>query len=123
MTIKPIRDLLNGNNILKANKIRRDSIKQVAANRALVDLIFENLVKYIEEDNFEEIKYTLSYKLFFEDIHDDLIKLLTTEYQKLKVDSLEEATSFIENLKFSYILKGVNGYVFSFMPIIHKRIH
>ena len=37
--------------------------------------------------------------------------------------SLEEAMSFIENLKLSYILKGVNGYVFSFMPIIHKRIH
>ena len=123
MTIKPIRDLLNGNNILKANKIRRDSIKQVAGNRALVDLIFENLVKYIEEDNFEEIKYTLSYKLFFEDIHDELIKLLATEYQKLKLASLEEAMSFIENLKLSYILKGVNGYVFSFMPIIHKRIH
>ena len=116
MRIKPIREFLDGNNILAATKLRRNAIQEIIENKKLVDLIFHELMKSLDNNDFEKIKYTLTHKLFFEDIHNSLIEMLINEYYKIKETSFEESLVFIGNLKFSYLLKGTNGYVFSFMP-------
>lgn len=122
MRIKPIREFLDGNNILAATKLRRNAIQEIIENRKLVDLTFYELMKSLDDNDFEKIKYTLTHKLFFEDIHNSLIEMLINEYYKIKETSFEESLVFIGNLKFSYLLKGTNGYVFSFMPFIYKRV-
>ena len=122
MRIKPIREFLDGNNILAATKLRRNAIQEIIENKKLVDLTFHELMKSLDDNDFEKIKYTLTHKLFFEDIHNSLIEMLINEYYKIKETSFEESLVFIGNLKFSYLLKGTNGYVFSFMPFIYKNI-
>ena len=122
MRIKPIREFLDGNNILAATKLRRNDIQEIIENKKLVDLTFHELMKSLDDNDFEKIKYTLTHKLFFEDIHNSLIEMLINEYYKIKEASFEESLVFIGNLKFSYLLKGTNGYVFSFMPFIYKRV-
>ena len=122
MRIKPIREFLDGNNILAATKLRRNAIQEIIENKKLVDLTFHELMKSLDDNDFEKIKYTLTHKLFFEDIHNSLIEMLINEYYKIKETSFEESLVFIENLKFSYLLKGTNGYVFSFMPFMYKRV-
>lgn len=122
MRIKPIREFLDGNNILAATKLRRNAIQEIIENKKLVDLTFYELMKSLDDNDFEKIKYTLTHKLFFEDIHNSLIEMLINEYYKIKETSFEESLVFIGNLKFSYLLKGTNGYVFSFMPFIYKRV-
>ena len=122
MITKPIREFLDGNNILAATKLRRNAIQEIIENKKLVDLTFHELMKSLDDNDFEKIKYTLTHKLFFEDIHSSLIEMLINEYYKIKETSFEESLVFIGNLKFSYLLKGTNGYVFSFMPFIYKRV-
>ena len=122
MRIKPIREFLDGNNILAATKLRRNAIQEIIENKKLVDLTFYELMKSLDDNDFEKIKYTLTHKLFFEDIHNSLIEMLINEYYKIKETSFEESLVFIGNLKFSYLLKGTNGYVFSFMPFIYKWV-
>ena len=122
MITKPIREFLDGNNILAATKLRRNAIQEIIENKKLVDLTFYELMKSLDDNDFEKIKYTLTHKLFFEDIHNSLIEMLINEYYKIKETSFEESLVFIGNLKFSYLLKGTNGYVFSFMPFIYKRV-
>ena len=122
MRIKPIREFLDGNNILAATKLRRNAIQEIIENKKLVDLTFHELMKSLDDNDFEKIKYTLTHKLFFEDIHNSLIEMLINEYYKIKETSFEESLVFIGNLKFSYLLKGTNGYIFSFMPFIYKRV-
>lgn len=122
MRIKPIKEFLDGNNILAATKLRRNAIQEIIENKKLVDLTFYELMKSLDDNDFEKIKYTLTHKLFFEDIHNSLIEMLINEYYKIKETSFEESLVFIGNLKFSYLLKGTNGYVFSFMPFIYKRV-
>ena len=122
MITKPIREFLDGNNILAATKLRRNAIQEIIENKKLVDLTFHELMKSLDDNDFEKIKYTLTHKLFFEDIHNSLIEMLINEYYKIKETSFEESLVFIGNLKFSYLLKGTNGYVFSFMPFIYKRV-
>ena len=119
MYIKPISNFTS-TDIVKANKLRRMKIKEVIKNKDLMNSIFIKLRNALEEQNNNELDYVLSYELFFEVIPTECIIAFSLMY--LNLDTFKEKECCIQALKDSYISKGTRGFLFSFMPVISKRL-
>ena len=119
MYIKPISKFSVGD-IVKANTLRRLEIQRVIKDKSLIDDIFLRLKSALDQADNSEIENILSYELFFEIIHPECISSLSLGYSNL--DAHKEKSYYIHILKSSYISKGSRGFLFSFMPIISKRL-
>lgn len=119
MYIKPIADF-SVTDIVEANKLRRLKIQDIIKDKTLMNSIFTNLKNALMQSDNSEIEYILSYELFFEVIPTECIVSLLLTYSSL--NTLKEKDNCIQLLKDSYSNKGTRGFLFSFMPIISKRL-
>lgn len=118
MYIKPI-EKFSSTDIVTANRFRRIEVQKVLENKELIDNLFLKLRNSLNSNNKNEIKEILSYKLFFEIIPAECIADLSSMYLTLDI---EGKSRFIQLLKDSYIRKGNRGFVFSFMPVISRKL-
>ena len=119
MHIQPIAEF-SINDIVKANNLRRLRIKDVIKNKSLMNDIFLELKNALDQANNRTIESILSYELFFEVVPVECVAALSLMY--LSLDTYEDKDCCIQLLKDSYINKGIRGFLFSFMPIISKRL-
>lgn len=118
MIIEPIRSLYSSDNDkVKANKLRVSKIKEVISDTNRVDELFIIVQEALLKMDVVRLSNTLSNDLFFEEVYASFILKLLDGF-----NSSNDKISFIENLKVSYILKGVKGIRFAWTPIIDRLI-
>ena len=116
VVIKVIDEISNkkGIGIIEANKIRMKKIQDNIKDFNLVDNLFVDLEVSILKGDIDGLKNVISKKLYFEEI-DGLEFNLINSYKKQR-----DKKMFIEALKKSYMIRGVKGVHFAWMPIILK---
>lgn len=119
MYIKPITKF-SVIDIIKANNLRRVEIQKVIKDKTLMNSIFLKLRNALDQCNNIELEDILSYELFFEVIPPECVAAFSLMY--LDLGTYKEKDCCIQLLKDSYINKGTRGFLFSFMPIISKRL-
>lgn len=116
MIIKPIDDIVTpGANIIEINKLRMKNIQENIYDLVLIDKLFLSLEKAILERDVYKINEIVSRKLFFE----VPCKGIETKI----IDSYKKHTNkkyFIDELKKSYIVRGVKGIQFAWIPILNR---
>lgn len=116
MVIQTLREIVKGSDsIIEANKIRMANIKKNIEYIATVDELIDELEKAILTSNIEEIGNIISYKLFYEEIILGIENALVESYNRQA-----NKKCFMDELKKSYILRGVKGVQFAWIPIIRK---
>ena len=117
MLIKPIEKLyVPGGNIIETNKLRMKSIQNNINDMSLVEYLFTNLEKAILERDIIEIDNIVSKQLFFE--------ILCDGFENKIIESYEQQINkkyFIGELRKSYVIRGVKGIQFAWMPIILRK--
>ena len=116
MIIKVIDEIAaSGENVIEINKIRMKKIQDNLYDLTLVDNLFLELEKSILKRDIAEIENVICKKLFFEmpciGISSKIIDVYEGHANK---------KYFIDELKKSYIIRGVKGMLFTWMPILNR---
>lgn len=116
MIIKPIDDIVTpGANIIEINKVRMKNIQDNIYNFMLIDKLFLDLEKAILKRDVPEIEEIIGKKLFFE--------IPCVGFSSKMIDVYEEHTNkkyFIDELKKSYMIRGIKGIQFAWIPILNR---
>lgn len=117
MIIKTIDEInIQCENVIEANKLRMNKIQDNLMNLASVETMFIDLEKAILKKDFKEINNIISKKLFFE--------MVIIGFENELINSYEKQINkkfFMDELRKSYILRGVKGLQFAWMPIILRK--
>ena len=117
MIIKTIDEInIQCENVIEANKLRMNKIQDNLMNLASVETMFIDLEKAILKKDFKEINNIISKKLFFEMVIIGFENELISSYEKQINKKF-----FMDELRKSYILRGVKGLQFAWMPIILRK--
>ena len=116
MIIKPIDGIVTpGASIVEINKIRMKKIQSNIYDFVLIDKLFFNLEKALLKRDLDKVEEIISKKLFFEvpcvGLADKMIKAYENHTNK---------KYFIDELKKSYITRGVKGVQFTWIPILNR---
>lgn len=116
MIIKAIDNIIvEGASIIEISKTRMKYIQNNICDLALVDNLFLDLEKFILKKDVNEIEEIISSKMFYE---------VPCKGLGLKIIGIYEnhtnKKDFLDELKKSYILRGVKGIMFAWMPILNK---
>lgn len=116
MIIRPIDEIVTpGASIIEINKIRMKKIQSNIYDFVLIDKLFFNLEKALLKRYVPEIEEIIGKKLFFEvpcvGLADKMIKAYENHTNK---------KYFIDELKKSYITRGVKGAQFAWIPILNR---
>ena len=116
MIIKVIDDIIvEEANVVEVNKIRMRNIQSNICNLALVDNLFLDLEKFILIKDVAAIEEIISKKLFFEIPCKRLGLKIINVYEKY-----DNKKYFLDELKKSYLMRGVKGIMFAWMPILNR---
>lgn len=117
MVIKTIEKINNKCvGVIEANKLRMKMIQDNIKDLNLIDSLFSSLEEAILKKSIKEINAIISMKLFFEEICEGIEHEIINAYERQT-----NKQKFIDELKKSYIIRGVKGIQFSWMPIILRR--
>ena len=118
MIVQPIESLYGecGNRVL-ANKKRIALIKEIG-NSSKLDSILESLDANLSTGNLDKVYGIIANELFYEIVPSGLITLLYNAYNNVKDKNL-----LINELKESYIIRGVKSAVFAWTPILTRESH
>ena len=116
MIIKAIDEIAtSGASAIESNKIRMKNIQKNIYNLTLVDKLFFELEKAILKRDMVEVENIICKKLFFE------IPCLGLSSKIIEVyENHANKKYFIDELKKSYIIRGVKGMLFTWMPILNR---
>ena len=116
MIIKAIDEIAtSGASAIESNKIRMKNIQKNIYNLTLVDKLFFELEKAILKRDMVEVENIICKKLFFE------IHCLGLGSKIIEVyENHANKKYFIDELKKSYIIRGVKGMLFTWMPILNR---
>ena len=117
MLIKPIEKLyVPGGNIIETNKLRMKSIQKNISSMMTIEDLFYRLQEAIIEKDIIAINVIVSENMFFEEIFEGYEKEIIKAYE-----SQTDKEKFFRDLKKSYMIRGVKGFQFAWMPIILRR--
>lgn len=116
MIIKAIEKISNGRGVIEANKLRMRSIQKNINDMMVIEDLFCELEKSIMEKNVTAINEIVSENMFFEEIFQgyeiEIIKAYENQANK---------EHFFRDLKKSYMIRGMKGFQFAWMPIILRK--
>lgn len=116
MIIKPIEKIvIPGASVIEINKIRMKNIQKNILDFKLIDELFLDLEKAILKRDLVKINEIVGEKLFYE----IPCKGLDTKI----IEAYENHTNkkyLIDELKKSYIVRGVKGIQFAWIPILNR---
>lgn len=116
MIIKAIDNIVtDGVSIIEINKTRMKYIQNTIYDLSLVDNLFLDLEKFILVKDVAAIEEIISKKLFFEIPCKGLGLKIINVYEKY-----DNKKYFLDELKKSYLMRGVKGIMFTWMPILSK---
>ena len=104
-----------GLNMIEANKLRMNMIKENLNDLIKLENVFLDLEKAILTKDKAEIKNIVSDNLYYEVLCVGFENKLIAAYEKQN-----NKKYFIDELRKSYIIRGVKGIQFSWMPILNK---
>lgn len=117
MTIKTIDEIsIQCENVIEANKLRMKSIQNNIKDLDMIEIIFLSLEKAISRRDIESINNIISKRLFFEKVCTGFENELINSYEKQ-----ENKKYFMDELRKSYVIRGVKGLQFAWMPIILRK--
>ena len=117
MIIRTIEEInIQCENVIEANKLRMNKIQDNLINLASVETMFIDLEKAILKKDFKKINNIISKKLFFEMVVIGLDNELIRAYER-QINK----KYFMDELRKSYIIRGVKGIQFAWMPIILRK--
>lgn len=117
MLIKAIPEINeNCTSVIESNKMRCMKIQDNLKDLNLVDNIFSCLQNAIESEDELDIVHIISNKLFFEQAVEGLEELIIATYKQHG-----DKYNLMQQLKKSYVIRGVKGVQFAWMPILIKR--
>ena len=117
MIIKTIDEInIQCENVIEANKLRMNKIQDNLINLASVETMFIDLEKAILKKDFKKINNIISKKLFFEMVVIWLDNELISAYERQINKKF-----FMDELRKSYIIRGIKGIQFAWMPIILRK--
>ena len=116
MIIRPIDEIITpGASIIEINKVRMKKIQSNIYDFILIDKLFWDLEKAILKRDVPEIEEIIGRKLFFE--------IPCAGLSSKMIDVYEEHTNkkyFIDELKKSYMIRGIKGIQFAWIPILNR---
>lgn len=116
MIIKSINEIITpGASVIEINKLRMKNIQDNIYDFVLIDKLFLDLEKAILKRDVPEIEEIVGKKLFFE--------IPCAGLSSKMIDVYEEHTNkkyFIDELKKSYIVRGIKGIQFAWIPILNR---
>lgn len=117
MLIKPIEKLyVPGGNIIETNKLRMRSIQKNVSNMIIIEDLFYRFKKALIEKDIIAISVIVSENMFFEEIFEGYEKEIIKAYE-----SQTDKEKFLRDLKKSYMIRGIKGFQFAWMPIILRK--
>ena len=116
MIIKPIDEIVTpGASIVEINKIRMKKIQDNAYDFVLIDELFFNLEKALLKRDLDKVEEIISKKLFFE------VPCVGLAYKMIKAyENHTNKKYFIDELKKSYLIRGIKGVQFAWIPILNR---
>jgi hypothetical protein len=108
--------VIPGASIIEINKIRMKNIQNNIYDLSLVDKLFSSLEKAILKRDIAELEKIIGEQLFFEVPCNNLGSKMIDVY-----DEHVNKKYFIDELKKSYMIRGVKGIQFTWMPILNRR--
>ena len=116
MIIKAISEIAtDGASIIEINKVRMKKIQENLYNFSTVDKLFIDLEKSILKRDVVEIEKIIYEKLFFE------IPCIGAATKIIDVyENHANKKYFIDELKKSYLIRGVKGMQFAWIPILNR---
>ncbi|MBQ9014018.1 MAG: hypothetical protein IJ094_10800 [Bacilli bacterium] len=106
-----------GLSIIESNKLRMNMIKDNLNDLIKLENVFLELEKAILTRDKQEIKNIVSDNLYYE--------ILCEGFEDKIIDTYEKQNNkkhFIDELRRSYIIRGVKGIQFSWTPILNKGV-
>jgi hypothetical protein len=117
MFIKPLEKFyIPGGNIIESNKLRMRNIQKNISNMMIIEDLFYRLKEAIIAKDIVAISVIVSENMFFEEIFEGYEKEIIKAYE-----SQADKEQFLRDLKKSYIMRGVKGFQFAWMPIILRK--
>ena len=117
MFIKPVEKFyIPGGNIIEANKLRMRSIQKNISNMMIIEDLFYRLKEALIEKDIIAISVIVSESMFFEEIFEGYETEIIKAYESQK-----NKEQFLRDLKKSYMIRGVKGFQFAWMPIILRK--
>ena len=105
-----------GASVIEINKVRMKNIQNNIYDLSLVDKLFSSLEKAILKRDIAELEKIIAEQLFFEVPCNGLSSKIIDVY-----DEHVNKKYFIDELKKSYMVRGVKGIQFTWMPILNRR--